>query len=89
MGSIRYCSTTPKFEERIAFWEQQRFGWKDLSSMDHLSLPTVVSINIAIRAFSCEGDRIIIQTPVYDPAHGDHSKKKDREVSCLQQAEKP
>ena len=25
-GIYGYCSTTPKFEERIAFWEQQRFG---------------------------------------------------------------
>lgn len=66
-GIYGYCSTTPKFEERIAFWEQQRFGWK-ICPQWITSLPTVVSgINIAIRAFSCEGDGIIIQTPVYDP----------------------
>ena len=31
-------------------------------------MPTVVSaINVAIRAFSNPGDKVIIQQPVYDP----------------------
>ena len=49
------------------FWEKTRFQW-EVSPNWITALPSVVSgINIAIRAFSREGDGVIVQTPVYDP----------------------
>lgn len=66
-GIYGYCAPGTDFGSRIAFWEQERFGWQ-ISPEWITSLPSVVSgINIAIRAFSKEGDGIIVQTPVYDP----------------------
>lgn len=66
-GIYGYCAPDAEFGKHIAFWEKERFGW-DISPQWVTALPSVVSgINIAIRAFSNEGDGIIIQTPVYDP----------------------
>lgn len=62
-----YCTPGRDFFQAIRFWEKSRFGWQVDASWI-AALPTVVSgINIAIRAFSEEGDGIIVQTPVYDP----------------------
>ena len=62
-----YCAPGNDFYEAIIFWEKRRFQW-EISSQWITALPSVVSgINIAIRAFSQEGDGIIVQTPVYDP----------------------
>lgn len=67
LGIYGYCAPGQDFGERIAFWERERFGWQ-IRGEWLTSLPSVVSgINIALRAFSGEGDGIIIQTPVYDP----------------------
>ena len=66
-GIYGYCAPGAEFGGHIAFWEKERFGWK-ISADWITALPSVVSgINIAIRAFSKEGEGIIIQTPVYDP----------------------
>lgn len=66
-GIYGYCGPAADFGERIIFWERERFGW-DIREEWITALPSVVSgINIAIRAFSKEGDGIIVQTPVYDP----------------------
>lgn len=62
-----YCAPGADFYGGIAFWEKKRFGW-EISPGWVTALPSVVSgINIAIRAFSREGEGVIIQTPVYDP----------------------
>lgn len=62
-----YCAPGADFYRSIAFWERSRFDW-EIQAGWIAALPSVVSgINIAIRAFSKEGDGVIIQTPVYDP----------------------
>lgn len=66
-GIYGYCAPGADFYEAIAYWEQARFDWEIQKSWIS-PLPSVVSgINIAIRAFTKEGDGVIIQTPVYDP----------------------
>ena len=66
-GIYGYCAPGPDFYEAIVFWEKARFDW-NIDKGWVTPLPSVVSgINIAIRAFSGEGDGVIIQTPVYDP----------------------
>lgn len=62
-----YCAPGTPFYQAVCYWQKQRFGW-DVQREWILALPTVVAgINIAIRAFSQEGDGVIIQQPVYDP----------------------
>ncbi|MDO5406260.1 MAG: MalY/PatB family protein [Eubacteriales bacterium] len=62
-----YCAPGKDFYSGIIFWEKARFQW-DILPQWITALPSVVSgINIAIRAFTEEGDGVIIQTPVYDP----------------------
>ena len=62
-----YCGPTEQFYEAVCWWEKQRFSW-DVQPKQITALPSVVAgINIAIRAFSKEGDGVIIQPPVYDP----------------------
>lgn len=62
-----YCAPGNDFYQAIVFWEKTRFQW-EVSPNWITALPSVVSgINIAIRAFSREGDGVIVQTPVYDP----------------------
>lgn len=62
-----YCSPGRSFYESVCFWQKKQFNWEIQS--DWISVvPTVVAgINVAIRAFTEEGDGVIIQQPVYDP----------------------
>lgn len=66
-GLYGYCAPGKAFYSAIVFWEKERFDWK-IDSSWITPLPSVVSgINVAVRAFTNEGDGVIIQTPVYDP----------------------
>lgn len=62
-----YCAPMETFMQAVCFWQQKQHnfsinpGWVSI-------IPTVVAgINVAIRAFTKEGDGVIIQQPVYDP----------------------
>lgn len=62
-----YCAPMKDFYQAIMYWQKSRFNC-DVQAEWIDYIPTVVAgINIAIRAFSDEGDGIIIQQPVYDP----------------------
>lgn len=62
-----YCAPMASYYQGICWWQQQRHNWT-VSPGWITQLPSVVAgINIAIRAFTQEGDGIIIQQPVYDP----------------------
>lgn len=66
-GIYGYCAPGPDFYQAVAYWEKARFAWEIETGWISV-LPSVVSgINVAIRAFTREGDGVIIQTPVYDP----------------------
>ena len=66
-GIYGYCSPGDDFYQAVIYWEKARFQWKAERKWI-TALPSVVSgINIAIRAFTKEGDGVIVQTPVYDP----------------------
>lgn len=66
-GIYGYCAPGEDFYQAIQYWEKARFGWETETSWI-TALPSVVSgINIAIRAFTSQGDGVIVQTPVYDP----------------------
>lgn len=62
-----YCAPMPDFYKAVCWWQRERFGWAVDPSWV-LPMPTVVAgINVAVRAFTREGDGVIIQQPVYDP----------------------
>lgn len=62
-----YCGPTSEVYRAFDWWTETRYQWEVLPGQI-IILPSVVAgINIAIRAFSKEGDGVIIQPPVYDP----------------------
>lgn len=62
-----YCAPGDSFYRAVCWWEQTRFQW-EVRPQWITALPSVVSgINIAIRAFTNEGEGVIIQPPVYEP----------------------
>ncbi|MGL5436797.1 MAG: MalY/PatB family protein [Lachnospiraceae bacterium] len=62
-----YCSPMESFMHAVCYWQQEQHGFTVDPGWLGV-IPTVVAgINVAIRAFTEEGDGIIIQQPVYDP----------------------
>lgn len=65
-----YCSYKEEYYDALKWWYGKRFGL-DFDPARVSMMPTVVSaINMAIRAFSNPGDKVIIQQPVYEPFAG-------------------
>lgn len=62
-----YTTATDSYYEAVIGWQEKRHNW--LTKREWISLaPGVVSaMNIAVRAFTHPGDRVIIQPPVYHP----------------------
>ena len=64
---LGYCAPQKPFYEAVCWWQSRRHGWQ-VDPAWITALPSVVAgINIALRAFTREGDGVIVQTPVYDP----------------------
>jgi cystathionine beta-lyase len=62
-----YTFYSDEFYEAIKWWYTHHFGWeleKEWIMPEH---GVVVSINMAIDAYSKEGDGVLIQTPIYPP----------------------
>lgn len=65
-----YCSFKNEYYDALKWWYGKRFSL-DFDATRVSMMPTVVSaINMAIRAFSEPGDKVIIQQPVYEPFAG-------------------
>lgn len=62
-----YCAPMEEFYRAVCYWQKSRFGWEVEPSWISMLPSVVAGINIAIRAFTDEGDGVIIQQPVYDP----------------------
>ncbi len=62
-----YCAPTAPFYRAVQYWLSARFGWSAQPEWMVVTPTVVAAINIAIRAFTDEGDGVIIQQPVYDP----------------------
>jgi cystathionine beta-lyase len=62
-----YTLYSDSFYQSIIDWYEREFEW----SIDRESIAgehgVVVSINLAIKAFTNEGDGILVQTPIYPP----------------------
>jgi len=62
-----YCAPMASFMNAVCFWQREQHGFEVDAAWISV-IPTVVAgINVAIRAFTEEGDGVIIQQPVYDP----------------------
>ena len=62
-----YCAPMGEFYKAVCYWEKSRFDFTVEPSWITYLPSVVAGINIAIRAFTREGDGVIIQQPVYDP----------------------
>ena len=62
-----YCAPRESFYKAVCYWEKKQFDWDVKPEWILTSHTVVAAINVAIRAFTEEGDGVIIQQPVYDP----------------------
>lgn len=65
-----YCTTKPEYFAALSWWFGKRFGYEVKPELVSLAPTVVMAINMAIRAFSKEGDKVILQQPVYEPFAG-------------------
>lgn len=66
-GVFGYTEITPAYFEAVAGWYAARFGWQVKREWLVKTPSVVFAICAAIRAFTKEGDAVLIQTPVYYP----------------------
>ncbi len=64
---LGYTIPDKEFMEAIVGWQKSRHGWKIDSSWITLSPGIIAGLNHAIQAFTREGEKVLIQTPVYHP----------------------
>lgn len=66
-GIFGYPTTSKKLYTSITNWLEKRFQWTVNDSWILLGSGVVSSLAFAIRALTNEGDKILIQSPVYAP----------------------
>ncbi|MDR2339506.1 MAG: pyridoxal phosphate-dependent aminotransferase [Deltaproteobacteria bacterium] len=68
-GIFGYTEVGPSYFDPIGDWFQRRFGYQ-LRPDWMLKTPGVVfALNMCVRAYTREGDNVLIQSPVYHPFH--------------------
>ncbi len=68
-GIFGYPDTPMTFNHAVVNWQKKRFGWNITPEMVEYTPAVVPAIIFAIRAFSCPGDKILVQMPAYHPFH--------------------
>ncbi len=66
-GTLGYVNPTAAFHEAVAAWQKTRHDWDIEKDWYRLLFGVVPGIGAAIRAFTREGDGVIVQTPAYPP----------------------
>ena len=64
-GIWGYTSRPASYFEAVQEWEVKRNGWKPDTALMSWSLGVVPSLSAIVKLFSKDGDKILIQTPVY------------------------
>ena len=64
-GIWGYTSRPDSYFQAVQQWEQRRKGWTPDISLMSWSLGVVPALSSIVRLFSGDGDKILIQTPVY------------------------
>ncbi|MBR1486521.1 MAG: pyridoxal phosphate-dependent aminotransferase [Synergistaceae bacterium] len=66
---LGYANATPKYFETVCKWFENRHDWKAKSEWIIPSHGVVDAFFTAVRAFTNEGDGVILNTPVYHPMY--------------------
>ena len=64
-GIWGYTSRPTSYFEAVQEWEVKRNNWKPDTALMSWSLGVVPTLSAIVKLFSNEGDKILIQTPVY------------------------
>ncbi len=78
-GIWGYTSRPASYFEAVQQWEKKRNNWDTDTALMSWSLGVVPAMSAMIKIFSKEGDKILIQTPVYSEFY-DITEAWDREV---------
>ena len=82
-GIYGYTGRTRAYKAAVCGWFRRRFGWH-VQEKWLVSTPGVVfALAAAVRAFTKEGDGVMIQQPVYYPFRDVKMCIRDRSVCCL------
>lgn len=66
-GIFGYSQADDRYYETVLSWYERRMGWKPEKEWIVCTPGIVFALSMAVQAFSKEGDRVLIQTPVYGP----------------------
>lgn len=66
---LGYTKPTPSYYDAIINWLQRRHQWRVTKEDIGFVSGIVPGLAFCIKAFSCLGDKILIQPPVYPPFH--------------------
>lgn len=66
-GIFGYTSTDEETDRIVVDWLERRYGWKVDPNWIVYANGVVPSLRVAIKAFSCTGEGVILQPPVYYP----------------------
>lgn len=64
-GIWGYTSRPESYFEAVKEWEMKKYNWEPDTSLMSWSLGVVPAMSAIIKIFSNEGDKLMIQTPVY------------------------
>jgi cystathionine beta-lyase len=64
---LGYTIRNKQYHDSIAWWQNQRFGWKINTDWITYTPGIVAGLCHAVQAFTQPGDKVLIQTPVYHP----------------------
>lgn len=64
-GIWGYTSRPDSYYEAVQQWQVRRNNWKPDTALMSWSLGVVPSLSAIVKLFSAEGDKVLIQTPVY------------------------
>ncbi len=78
-GLFGYTMGTKSYLDSIVNWMRRRHDWTIQSDWIVETPGVVKALNLAVRAFSNEGEKVIVQTPVYGPFM-DSIVKNNREL---------
>lgn len=64
-GIFGYVGPTDSYYDAVCWWMKKRHGWNVEKDWIVTTAGIIPAINTAVRAFTGEGDSVVIQTPVY------------------------
>lgn len=66
-GVYGYTAIPDSVYQAICKWVEKRHGWQIKKSWIGFTTGVVTALNIAVHAFTKPGDKVLIQSPVYQP----------------------